>query len=300
MYGLKRNEVFGREIAQFLNADLQGPNFIVTRPCTLDDPASGGVLLVDDGGQQVNARLHGVRDILAIAPTVVPLERGAVIAVADPTLAFARVINEFFVDRGLAAVHPTAIISPSAKLGRNVSVGPYCIIGPEAEVGDESEILQAAVISGAVHIGQRCLIKSGATIGSEGYAFVSDEQGRPVAFPPCGRVLIGDNTWIGANSTIERSAFQNTVIGNDVKIDDVVHIGNGARIGDSTMITAGVVVSRDSRVGRHCWLMPGACVAAGISIADHVTLGMGSVLIRDIDVQHSVYVGNPARRLIKN
>jgi len=296
MYRLRENEVSALEIAQFLNADLTGPNFIVTKPRTLTALDSRSVVLAENIDEDKLTKLKQFPDVLVITGTAFPADF-TVIVTQNPKLAFVRVINEFFAEQELASIHSSAIVHNGANLGRNVSVGAGCVIGADVEIDEETEIQNGVVICGSVRIGRRCLIKSGATIGSGGYGFVSDEHGRPVPFPQCGRIVIGDQTWIGANATIERSPFADTVIEDNVKIDDLVHIGNGSKICENTMITAGVVVSESVRVGRKCWLMPGARVSGSISIADRTTIGIGSVVLNNVTEEDSVYVGNPARRL---
>ena len=296
MYRLRSNEVSALEIAQFLNTDLLGENLTVSMPSTIEGLLDASVVFiesVDAGGLEA---LRGGRHVLVISPREFAIPGVAVVVTPKPKLAFARVVNEFFIERELASVHPTAIVAEPAGLGTNVTVGPYSVIGPDVQIGDETEVRVGAVISGVVKIGRRCLIKDRATIGSEGYGFVEDEQGRPVPVPQCGRILIGDDAWIGSNSTIERAAFADTVIGDSVKIDDLVHVGNGTRIGKRSMVTAGVVLSQSVTVGEDCWLMPNVTVRGEVKIADGVTVGVGSTVIEDL-CESGVYVGSPAHLL---
>jgi UDP-3-O-[3-hydroxymyristoyl] glucosamine N-acyltransferase len=299
MYTIREQEIYVSEIAQFLNCGFVGPDFIVSRPSSIDNLTEFSVVYVEEPDNQTVARITSTAHTLIIARSPLPATNSALIITPNPKLAFVQVLREFFMELSLPGIHPTAQVSSHAKLATNVTIGEFCVIGPEVEVENGTEILSGVVVTGKVRIGKNCLIKNRAVIGSEGYGFVFDESGNPVHFPQFGRIIIGNDVWIGANTTIERATFQDTVVSDGVKIDDLVHIGNGCHIGANTMITAGTVLSESVTIGPNCWLMPNVSVRNNIMIGAQATIGIGSVVVRDLPA-NATFVGNPARLVKKN
>jgi UDP-3-O-[3-hydroxymyristoyl] glucosamine N-acyltransferase len=173
------------------------------------------------------------------------------------------------------------------------------VLGPDVVVGSGTHILDNVVLAGRVEIGRDCTVKSNAVVGSQAYSFVLDERGTPLLNPHIGRILIGDRVWIGASTCIENPALNDTIIGNDAKIDDIVQIGHDCLIGERTMITAGVIVSHDVQVGDDSHIAPNACIRENVRIGRNAVVGIGSVVLSDVE-DWSTYVGNPARFLKKN
>ena len=294
MYNLREYEVSCFELAQFLNVELSGNNFFVTQPATVDTPVNNAVIFVEKVTPEIIERLNEYDSIVVICSEAFHFSNGSIIVTENPRLSFVKIINEFFVENDLPSIHSTAILSESAVIGRNVSIGPGSIIGSDVVVGNDSEIQSGVVITGKVTIGNACVIKDRVSIGGRGYGFIEDENRKPIHFPQCGRIIIGERVWIGTNSTIERAAFSDTIIGSDIKIDDLVHIGSGSKIGDGSMLTAGVVLSKDVVIGSNCWLMPNVSIRNSMKIADHITVGIGSVVVADL-LEAGIYFGNPAK-----
>jgi UDP-3-O-[3-hydroxymyristoyl] glucosamine N-acyltransferase len=214
----------------------------------------------------------------------------------NPELDVALVIREFFSIAPINEIHPTANISGNSRLGRNVMVGPYSVLGPDVEIGDNTQIFSHVVINGPAKIGRWGTVKDGAVIGSEGWEFISDEGGTPVHPPQLGAIIIEDNVWIGSNSTIERPSIEDTRISANAKIDDLVHIGGGARIGTNCEILAGVVLSANVILEKNVTISPQVVVRENLRIGEGVLVGQGSVVLKNLEAGN-VYVGNPARLL---
>jgi len=193
--------------------------------------------------------------------------------------------------RKVLGVHPTAIVDASAKfelgvgvaahavIGANVAVGRGTQIGPGVSIGDGVAIGNECVIHANVtiypgtRIGHRTVIHAGAVLGSDGFGFVRDaESGKYEKFPQIGMLEIGDDVEIGANTTIDRGALETTVIGNGVKLDNLVHVAHNVRIGENVVIAAQTGISGSSVVEE------GAVIAGQVGIADHVTVEKGVVL----------------------
>ena len=240
------------------------------------------------------------------------------ILIADqPKLAFARAAALLAEQQPVTlGVHPTAIVHGDAKLGLGVSVGPHAVIEKGAVIGARTRISAGVVIGAGVAIGNDCviaanvciysgstlkeriIIHAGCVLGSDGFGFVRDNaSGKYEKFPQIGRLEIGDDVEIGANSTIDRGALGATVIGRGTKLDNLVHVGHNVRIGEDVVIAAQTGVSGSSVIGNE------AIIGGQVGIADHVTIEDGVILGAQCGVptgkvlrgKGTVYWGTPAR-----
>jgi len=135
-------------------------------------------------------------------------------------------------------------------------------------------------------------------IGSDGFSYERDEFGILHKFPHYGGVEIGNNVDIGANACIDRGTFENTIIGDGTKIDNLVHIAHNVKIGKNCVIIAGSVIGGSCVIGDNCWISPNACIRDGIKIGNNVLVGMGAVVLEDIEDNWVVY-GIPTKRIRK-
>ncbi|KJS39562.1 MAG: UDP-3-O-(3-hydroxymyristoyl) glucosamine N-acyltransferase [Rhodospirillaceae bacterium BRH_c57] len=235
----------------------------------------------------------------------------ALIAVHDPHRAFAVIAALFYPEpKAVAGVHPTAVVDPTADIGEgvqidagavigaNVSLGAGCIIGPNAVIGhgvvlgEDSIVGAGATISHAV-IGRQARLYPGCRIGQDGFGFASGPRGH-LRVPQLGRVLIGDDVEVGANTTIDRGAAQDTVIGSGCRIDNLVQIGHNVQIGAGSVVVAQVGISGSCSLGR------GVVLGGQVGMADHLTVGDGaqigaqSGVVRDVPAGSTV-MGSPAK-----
>ncbi|MDD2562419.1 MAG: hypothetical protein PHG11_08920, partial [Eubacteriales bacterium] len=180
-----------------------------------------------------------------------------VICLKDPYCAIAMIGNRFFVERTPPGIHLSAIISDNTIVGKNVRIGANavldgCIVGDDCIIGDH------VIIRNSVHIGDRATIKSVAILGETGFGFVHDDSGGLIRFPQIGRLLIGNNVEIGSHTCIDRGSFSDTIIEDNVKINNLCHIAHNVRIGSSTIITAHVNISGSTSIGSKVWIGPNA------------------------------------------
>lgn len=222
----------------------------------------------------------------------------AFIPVSNPRLAFIRVLRAFAPEPRGEGIDPTARIGAGCKLGAGVSIGAYAVIGDNVSIGDGTEIRHHCVIADGTVIGEGCVIKSHGAIGEEGFGFEADEAGHPVHMPHLGRVVIGDDVYLGNFVTVIRGALGDTRIGNHVKIDDHVHVAHNVAIGDDTIITACAELSGGVDVGRNVWLAPNCSVVQKIKIGDDAFIAIGAVVTKDIEA-NQVAMGSPARSIKK-
>ena len=225
--------------------------------------------------------------------------QGKVLLVVDnPKLAIAKVGNEFFVEKPIPGIHPSAVIHPDAKIGENVFIGANTVI-ENCTIGDDTIIDANVHIYSPVIIGKHCVVKSGAVLGGMGFGFEKDENGNLFRFPQIGNLFIGDYVEIGANTCIDRGALSDTVIGDYCKISNLCHIAHNNKIGKNVVITAQVNISGSSVIENEVWIAPNASIRGWLTIGEGATIGMGAVVTKDVPAGET-WVGNPARKLEKN
>jgi UDP-3-O-[3-hydroxymyristoyl] glucosamine N-acyltransferase len=202
--------------------------------------------------------------------------------VADnPYAYFARVSQLFNPVVTQSGIHPSAVIAPSVKLGRNVSLGAGCVVGENVVIGDDSCLYPRVVLYPGCTIGARVVIHAGAVIGADGFG-LAPENGRWVKIPQIGGVRIGDDVEIGANTTIDRGALDDTVIEEGVKLDNQVQVGHNVRIGAHSAVAGCVGIAGSARIGRHVTIGGAAMIHGHIEIADHVHVSAGTLISRSL------------------
>jgi UDP-3-O-[3-hydroxymyristoyl] glucosamine N-acyltransferase len=228
--------------------------------------------------------------VLRCAPTAIP-EGKCVVEADQPRLWFARAAKLLAPALPEAAIHPSAVVAESADLGKGVSVGPCAVIGAQASIGARTRIEAGAVIGEGVRIGDDCriypravlypgttlgnrvILHAGAVVGADGFGYVRDAAtGAYTQFPQQGTVLIEDDVEIGANSTVDRGALQQTKIGRGTKMDNLVHVGHNCVIGEDVILVTGVGISGSCTVGN------GAVLAGQVGVGDHAHIGPGVIL----------------------
>ena len=216
-----------------------------------------------------------------------------VVAVDDPRTTYVQVLNAFFSQQRATGIHPSAVISTRAELGDDVYVGPQASIG-DATIGHRCVIGAGVVILDGVTIGDDVTIGPNTTIGFTGFGYARDDAGMPVPFPHYGGVRIGDRVEIGANTAVDRGALSDTVIEDDAKIDNLVHVAHNCHIKKGAFVIAHTILCGSVVVGERAWVAPNASVLEHVVIGDDATVGLAATVIRDVD-PGSVVVGSPAR-----
>ena len=220
---------------------------------------------------------------------------------ADPLRAFAA-LTRWWVQQGApaaAGVHASAVIDPSVKLGRDVTVaalavieagavigdaafiGPHSFIGAGAQIGAQTRVLARAVINHGCIVGARCIFHPGSVVGADGFGF-APHQGRWERIEQLGRVRVGDDVELGANSCVDRGALDDTVLEDGVKIDNLVQIGHNCHIGAHTAMAACVGIAGSTRIGQHVTIGGAAMIVGHITIADHVHISGGTLISRSL------------------
>jgi len=277
---MKNADISALRIARFLGGELIGGDLIVRRPASLGKAAPHTLCFITKPGYADRMR----SGVLYLVPRGMEIANGDLhyIRVDRPRLAFAKTVEKFFVRRADPVVESSAVVSAEARLGNRVAIGPYSVIGEKVEIGEGTIIGAHVRIAPGTRIGRECLIRSGSVIGEEGFGFDFEADGTPVRLPHLGGVVIGDRVEIGAKCTVARGTLDDTVIADDVKIDDQVHIAHNCVIGSKTLITACAELSGSVHVGEKCWIGPNAAIMQKLRIGDGALIGLGAVVTADV------------------
>ncbi len=228
--------------------------------------------------------------------------RPALIRTAQPYLYFAR-LTQWWAARtrppAMPGIHPTALVDPTAEVAGSASIGPYAVIeagalvaeravigaqshvGAGASIGEGTRLAPRVVFGAGCSIGARGLLHAGAVVGADGFGFAPG-GGHWEKIEQLGAVRIGDDVEIGANTCVDRGALDDTVLGDGVKLDNMVQIAHNVRIGPHTAMAACSGVAGSSIVGAHCTLGGNAFILGHLQIADHVHVSALTVISRSI------------------
>lgn len=271
--------VTSSEIAKFLSASLVGKDIEVNTISSLNmiKPFS----LVFSKKKEVNINI----ECLVLVPLdyrETKVERFSFIKVDNPRLSFAKVLTEFFTKKMQYTVDKSVSIGNNCKIDDDVAIGKNCCIGDNVQIKKGTVINHNVVIFDNTVIGQNCYIKSGSIIGEDGFGFDFDEDKTPIRLPHIGRVSIGDNVEVGAKCTIARGTLDNTIIENNVKMDDQVHVAHNCIVGENTILTACAELSGSVQIGKNCWVGPNSSIIEKVTVGDNVTIGIGAIVTHDI------------------
>jgi len=217
----------------------------------------------------------------------------------NPKEVFFSILERFFKQAEYKDyVSPNSVIETNS-IGKNVYIGHNCYIGEDVVIGDNVIIKNNVSIEGKVKIGNNTTICSGVVIGSDGYGYYQNNEGRNIKVPHFGGVIIGENVEIGANTCIDRGTLDDTVIGNNVKIDNLCHIAHNVVIKDNcsvialSMLGGSVVLEKDS------YIAPGAIIKNQLNIGEKSLVGLGAVVIKHVE-KNKVVAGVPAKVIKEN
>ncbi len=283
-----------------------GAKVEISGVASLPSATSGDLCFIQD--RKYLEHLAASRCAAVILPQDLASEVGdrPVLLAADPYYSFVQAIALIRpAAPASASLDDSARIAAGARIGKDVTIGPLAVIGDGVEIGDGTTIGAGAVIERDVRVGRDCRIHSrvtlgravrvgagceihaGAVIGADGFGLLM-HAGAWVKIPHLGSVEIGDDVEIGANTTIDRGALDNTVIEQGCKLDNQIQVAHNVRIGAHTAIAACVGIAGSATIGRYCKIAGAAVVLGHLSIADRVTITAMSLVTKDIK-QAGVY-----------
>ena len=254
---------------------------VIVAPALEDAAAARGAAIVSDDPYAYYARLSqwwARRQRGAVAPGVHATAFVDPAATVDPT----------------ATIGPQAVIEQGARIGAHAVIGALCFVGADTSVGDDTRLHARVHLAHGCVIGARGIVHAGAVIGADGFGFAPEGQGeakRWTKIEQLGRVRIGDDVEIGANTCIDRGALDDTVIEDGVKLDNLIQIGHNVRIGAHTAIAGNTGVAGSTRIGAHCMIAGAANIIGHLEIADGVTVTVATTVTRSIREPGSVVSG---------
>jgi UDP-3-O-[3-hydroxymyristoyl] glucosamine N-acyltransferase len=286
----------------------------------VDSPLTGVATLDSAGPREITflanpkyrSRLASTR---AGAVILGPADRdgapGPCIVAANPYAYYARTVALFHPERvARAGIHPAAIVEPGAavdptaevaafavigagaRIGARVIVGASSVVGAGCVIGEDTRLHPRVTLYDGVTVGARCLLHSGCVIGADGFGQAAD-QGRWVKIPQVGSVRIGDDVEVGANTTVDRGALDDTVIGEGAKLDNQVQVGHNVVIGAHTVIAGCVGISGSTTIGRHCMVGGGAGFVGHIQVCDKVVISAMTLVTKSITRPGTYTAGMP-------
>jgi UDP-3-O-[3-hydroxymyristoyl] glucosamine N-acyltransferase len=300
------------ELIAALGGDLLGGSDIrIARIAPLDEAGEDCISFLANPRYQ--AQLGTTRAgcvIVAPALAEAAAARGAAIVTPDPYLYFAR-LTQWWAARmrpaAVPGVHPSAIVSPEARLGRGVEIGPlavveagavlgdhvrigaHCVVERDAAVGEGTRLAPRVVFGHGCRIGARGIVHSGVVIGADGFGFAPSKDGY-VKIEQLGAVTIGDDVEIGANTCIDRGALSDTVIEDGVKLDNLIQIAHNVHIGRNTAMAGCAAVAGSTRIGANCTIGGAANIIGHLTLVDGVHISAATTVTRSIS-EPGVYSG---------
>jgi UDP-3-O-[3-hydroxymyristoyl] glucosamine N-acyltransferase len=215
----------------------------------------------------------------------------------NPRRAFRLLLEKFFAPPQPQGIAATARIHPSVFLGQNLFIGENVVIEEGCRIGDGSVIGHNTVLKSRTIIGIGVQIGSNNTIGGVGFGYERDEDGQYSLIPHIGNVVIEDGVEIGNNTCIDRGVLGSTLLRQNCKIDNLVHIAHGVEIGRNSLVIAHAQIAGSVRVGENVWIAPTASLIQKIQIGDGATIGLGAVITKDVPAGET-WTSMPARKLI--
>jgi UDP-3-O-[3-hydroxymyristoyl] glucosamine N-acyltransferase len=301
------------EIASLIEGTVVGDENLKISTLAPIDNITPNALVFAEGTDNLKEAEESCATAILVANDVTGVTKPT-IQVANPFLAFVKLLNHFYPEKKPApSIHPTAVVSQDAVIGKNVSIGPYVIIEAGSAIGDNCVIKSHVSIGHDVTIGPDTTIQSHVTIydnckigrnvrihastviGSDGFGYRL-EEGQHLKVPHVGHVVIEDHVEIGANTVIDRATLGATVIGEGTKIDNLVQVAHSVKLGKHNILCAFTGIAGSTISGNH------VIFAANVGVSDHVRIDDGVVLGARAGVpprkhlkQGNIYLGNPAR-----
>lgn len=291
--GLQLTEIVAR-----LGGSLEGDGSVaVTQVGTLASAGAGQIAFLTN--PKYRQQLQSTRAAAVIVPPQFASDTSLPRIVHQNAYAYYARVVALLNPQGLrtAGVHPSAVVDskvPSSAsiganvvigadvvIGENVTVSPGCVIGDGVSIGDDSLLYPNSVIYHHCVIGRRAVIQAGAVIGSDGFGFAKEGECW-IKIPQIGRVIIGDDVEVGANTSIDRGALDNTVIGNGVKLDNQIQIAHNVVIGDHSALAGCVGVAGSTKIGRRCTVGGAGMIIGHLDIADDVHISAGTMVTKSL------------------
>ena len=289
-----------RELAERCGAELAGNGeLMIHRVATLEDADARSISFLSNARyrEQLASTRAGAVIVAPRDAEATPLPK---LVTSNPYAVYARVAAIFHPPAAaVPGVHPTAVIAVTAKVAASAMVGPNVVIGHRASIGARAQIHAGCAVGDGCTVaddvtlyphvvlyansvlGPRTIVHSGAVIGADGFG-MAEQDGRWLKVPQVGRVVIGADVEVGANTTIDRGALGDTVVEDDVKLDNQIQIGHNCRIGAHTAIAGCTGIAGSTTIGRNCKIGGAAMIIGHLDIADGTTISASTGVFESI------------------
>lgn len=289
-----------RALADLIGAELQGDESCEIHGLnTLQSAGPGELAFLANAAYQKHLQTTSATAVI-LKPDMASAFGGIKLLMDNPYLGYAKLTALFDpAPQAAAGVHPTAFVDASASLGEGVSVGPHasigaevtladgvtvgagCAVGAYTQIGRDSQLHANVTVAHGVIIGANSTLHSGCVVGADGFGFAPDGD-RWVKIHQLGGVIIGDRVEVGACTTIDRGALDDTVIGDGVIIDNLVQIAHNVKIGENTAIAGCTGIAGSATIGRNCTIGGASCIKGHITIVDGVNISATSFVNKSI------------------
>ncbi|OZB06847.1 MAG: UDP-3-O-(3-hydroxymyristoyl)glucosamine N-acyltransferase [Idiomarina sp. 34-48-12] len=301
-----------QQLADAIGAEVQGDSALtVTGVATLASAKPGQIAFL--ANEKYRSQLDASKaSAVIVAPDVDVPDGMSALRTRNPYAGFAKIAQLLdTTPKPAEHIHASAQVDPSAKIGKNVAIGANaviaenvvladnvtigvgCYVGPGTHIGANTQLWQHVVIYHNCVIGEHCLVHAGTVIGADGFGW-ANEGGKWIKIPQLGRVVIGARVDIGASTTIDRGALDDTVISNGVIIDNQCQIAHNVFIDEDTAIAGCTVLAGSCRIGKRCLIGGATAINGHISICDDVQISGFSMVIKEITEPGAYASGIPA------
>ena len=304
------------ELAVRFGCELRGdPAILIDRVATLSGAEAGALAFL--ANPQYRRQLESTRASVVVLNAADAAQcANAALIHRDPYATFARIAALLYPEAAIVpGIHAAAVVDPSAqieasasigataviaagvRIGARVQIGAGCILAEGVSVGADSRLAERVTLLRRVALGERCIVHPGAVIGADGFGFARERSGW-TKVPQIGAVRIGNDVEIGANTTIDRGAIEDTLIENGVKLDNQIQVGHNVRIGAHTVIAGCTGVSGSTHIGQRCMIGGATAIAGHLEICDDTVISGSSNVTRSItkpDMYSSTLAAEPAR-----
>lgn len=281
------------ELAAIIDAQVEGdPATEIRSAATLEEAEPGQIAFL--ANPKYLKQLESTRAAAVIVSPKISSAHVALLKTADPYYGFARAVVALHGHRQHPhqGIHPKAHVDPTASLGSGTIVYPGVFIGPRARIGSDCILYPNVAIYDDTIIGDRVIIHAGSVIGQDGFGFATN-KGVHHKIPQVGNVIVQDDVEVGSNCAIERAAMGSTIIGKGTKIDNLVVIGHGTRIGPHGLLVAQTGIAGSATIGHHVTMGGQVGIAGHLRIGDNVTIAAKAGVMNDVEDQ-TILMGIPA------
>jgi UDP-3-O-[3-hydroxymyristoyl] glucosamine N-acyltransferase len=298
------------ELAEVVGGKASSPNITVDNISSLDSSNANSISFLSDPAYIPKLKETQSKVILVKKDDLKYWEKDYIL-VENPYLAFSKIATLFneLGENGKNSIHESVVFGNNSKpeennsirahstigdnclLGKDIQIGSNVTVGDNVVIGSNTVIHSNVTIESNVKIGANCVFFSGSRIGTDGFGYAPDDDGSWAKIPQTGGVIIEDNVHIGANTTIDCGAIDNTIIKTGVKIDNLVHIAHNCVIGENTIIAAMAGFAGSSKIGKACMIGGGARIGPNISIADRTVISPTTPIARSIKKEGQRFTG---------